>query len=52
MSGRLFRGFLAAGILAWLLPGWGHHSHGNYDLKQYLSMEGTVTEVHWINPHT
>ena len=29
-----------------------HHSHGNYDLKQYLEMEGTVMEVHWINPHT
>jgi len=52
MSGGSFRGFVAAALLAWALPGVGHHSHGNYDLKQYLSMEGTVTEVHWINPHT
>lgn len=37
---------------AWTLPGWSHHSHGNYDLTQYIDMEGTVTEVHWINPHT
>jgi hypothetical protein len=29
-----------------------HHSHGNYDLTQYTFLEGTVTEVHWINPHT
>jgi hypothetical protein len=30
----------------------GHHSHGNYDLTEYTILEGTVTEVHWINPHT
>lgn len=29
-----------------------HHSHGNYDLTQYTFLEGTVTEVHWINPHS
>jgi hypothetical protein len=29
-----------------------HHSHGNYDLTDYVFLEGTVTEVHWINPHT
>ncbi len=29
-----------------------HHSHGNYDLRNYTHLEGTVTEVHWMNPHT
>lgn len=29
-----------------------HHSHGNYDLRNYVLLEGTVTEVHWMNPHT
>ena len=29
-----------------------HHSHGNYDLTEYTFLEGTVTEVHWINPHS
>ena len=29
-----------------------HHSHGNYDLRTYVLLEGTVTEVHWMNPHT
>ena len=29
-----------------------HHSHGNYLVTEYTSLEGTVTEVHWINPHT
>lgn len=42
----------AVAMLAWVPPGWAHHSHGNYDLKQLLSMEGTVTEVNWLNPHT
>ena len=30
---------------------WGHHSHANYDLTEYLKVEGTVTDVHWITPH-
>ena len=29
-----------------------HHSHGNYDLTKYTFLEGTVTEIHWINPHS
>ena len=29
-----------------------HHSHGNYDLTDYVHLAGTVTEVHWFNPHT
>ena len=38
---------------AWVTsaPGWAHHSHANYDLTQYLNVEGTVTEIFWINPH-
>jgi hypothetical protein len=29
-----------------------HHSHGNYQLTEYTELEGTVTEIHWINPHS
>jgi len=29
-----------------------HHSHGNYDLTDYVLLKGRVTEVHWMNPHT
>jgi len=29
-----------------------HHSHGNYLLTEYIGLEGTVTEIHWINPHS
>ncbi len=39
----------AAGMLS---PALAHHSHGNYQLEEYTYLQGTVREVHWINPHT
>ena len=47
-----FRSYVAIAVVAWALPGWTHHSHGNYDLATYTTIEGAVTEAHWINPHT
>jgi hypothetical protein len=29
-----------------------HHSHGNYLMTEYIELEGTVSEIHWINPHS
>jgi len=29
-----------------------HHSHANYRTTSYVQLEGTVTEVLWMNPHT
>jgi len=29
-----------------------HHSHGNYDVSQWVPLEGTVKEVHLLNPHS
>jgi Family of unknown function (DUF6152) len=29
-----------------------HHSHGNYDLTKWTTMEGKVTEVHLLVPHS
>lgn len=46
---RLSLAVVAAGALT--LPAWGHHSHGNYTMTEYLNLEGTVTELHWVNPH-
>jgi hypothetical protein len=41
------------GLSALVLPAaWAHHSHGNYDVNNYTTLEGTVSEVLWINPHT
>lgn len=28
-----------------------HHSHGNYDIREYTELEGTVVAFIWINPH-
>jgi hypothetical protein len=33
-------------------PAWAHHSHGNYDVSKWQVFEGTVKEVHLINPHS
>lgn len=41
---------LAASL--WLSSASAHHSHGNYQLTEYLILEGTVNELQWINPHT
>ena len=41
---------LCAVLLA--LPAWAHHSHGNYDLSQWVTMEGTVKQVVFIVPHS
>ena len=29
-----------------------HHSHGNYEMTEYTHLEGTVKELHLVNPHT
>ena len=34
------------------LPAWAHHSHNNYDTTKWTPFEGTVKEVHYINPHS
>lgn len=28
-----------------------HHSHGNYDVRSYTELEGTVADYIWLNPH-
>ena len=33
------------------LTGWAHHSHGNYEMTQYIELDGTVTDIYFINPH-
>ena len=43
---------IAAAIFALAPPVWGHHSHTNYDMTTYTELDGTVTEIHWFNPHT
>ena len=30
----------------------GHHSHANYVETEWMFLEGTVSEIHWLNPHS
>jgi hypothetical protein len=39
-------------LLALALPAWAHHSHGNYNMEIFTNLQGTVKEVHWMNPHS
>ena len=29
-----------------------HHSHGNYEMTEYTHLQGTVKELHLVNPHS
>ena len=28
-----------------------HHSHGNYEMTEYVHLQGVVRELHMVNPH-
>src|SRR3984885_13048648 len=44
--------FLSAVILIVSGPALAHHGSGvSYDLSKVMTMEGTVTEFQWRNPH-
>ena len=34
-----------------VFPMWAHHSHGNYE-DTFMDLEGVVTEVHLVVPHS
>ena len=43
-------GVLAAVALA--VPALAHHSHNNYQTSDFTYIEGTVKEIHFLNPHS
>ena len=45
-------GLSAIGLLAVALPAWAHHSHNAYEVTKWTEMEGTVTEIHYLLPHS
>ena len=47
------KAFALAATSALLLayPALAHHSHANYEQAEFIEMEGTVTQVMWMNPH-
>lgn len=49
--GAVAASLLAVAALVLAMPAWGHHSHTNFDMTAYTDLDGTVTEIHWFNPH-
>lgn len=49
-----FKALAPAAVCALLLalPASAHHSHGNYDLSKWTTLEGTVRQVLFIVPHS
>ena len=47
----LERSSLAAALLIVALPAAAHHSRIIYDRERTVTLEGTVTEFEWANPH-
>lgn len=43
----------AAGVLAAIVPAAAHHAFSaEFDAERPVELKGTVTEMHWINPHS
>lgn len=49
---RMWKFILAVSTVLAPLAALSHHSHGNYMMTEYIRLDGTVTEIHWINPHS
>ena len=48
---RLILGLTVACGMVFTLSAWSHHAHGNYTVET-VDMEGIVTEVHLLSPHS
>jgi hypothetical protein len=48
---RFRLGLIVVCALAFVLPTWAHHSHGNYT-DGTIDVEGVVKEVHLVVPHS
>ena len=51
MRSRLVAGFVTIGVMAFAGSAWSHHAHGNYQ-RETIDIEGVVTEVHLLSPHS
>mgnify|MGYP001429001884 CR=1 FL=1 len=44
--------FFSVFIITLVIPTHAHHSHNAYEITIWTDIEGTVSEVHLINPHS
>ena len=49
---RSVNALLALYAVALALPVWAHHSHNAYEVTVWSDLEGTVTDVYLMNPHS
>jgi hypothetical protein len=42
---------IAVGLLAVCIPVFAHHGGSEYDGKNPVTLQGTVTQFYWANPH-
>ena len=49
---RKFFMLTAMCVVALALPAWAHHSHNGYEVTVWTDLEGTVSELHLIVPHS
>ena len=47
-----FRILAAVCAVTFAIPVWAHHSHVNYAVSDFTFLEGTVTEILYLNPHS
>ena len=45
-------GLAAIGAIVMAMSASAHHSHSNYEIAEFAMLEGVVTQVHLINPHS
>ena len=49
---RTLLGLAAMSVMLVALPVSAHHSHNAYEVTKWTTMEGTVTEIHYLQPHS
>lgn len=42
---------MSVGLLVVLVPVYAHHGASMFDMKQLITVKGTVTSFEWANPH-
>ena len=44
-------GLVGLALALFAAPAWAHHSFAMFDVKKQVTLNGTVKEFQWINPH-